>query len=127
MYYGPEFTSRHFLEWCQERQITVLHIQPGKPMQNGYVESFNGRVRDECLNVNWFITPEDAKRKIERWRSEYNNERPHSGLAYRTPSEYAAVCSELTSRMAAIPPDRPSIAVNGTAVLAGKGSPPAAP
>jgi putative transposase len=124
---GPEFTSRHFLQWCEERQIEVVHIQPGKPMQNGYVESFNGRVRDECLNVNWFLNPEDAKRKIERWRNEYNTERPHSSLAYRTPSEYAAECSELTSRMAAIPPDRPSGAVNGTAVLAGKGSPPAAP
>ena len=124
---GPEFTSRHFLQWCEARQIKVVHIQPGKPMQNGYVESFNGRVRDECLNVNWFLTPEDAKGKIERWRNEYNTERPHSSLAYRTPNEYAAVCSELTSRMAAIPPDRPSIAVNGTAVLAGKGSPPAAP
>jgi putative transposase len=94
---------------------------------NGYVESFNGRVRDECLNVNWFLTPEDAKRKIESWRNEYNTERPHSSLAYRTPNEYAAVCSELTSRMDAIPPDRPSLAVNGTAVLAGKGSPPAEP
>ena len=72
--------------------------------------------------MNWFLTPEDAKGKIERWRNEYNTERPHSSLAYRTPNEYAAVYSELTSRMAAIPPARPSIAVNGTAVLAGKGS-----
>ena len=59
------------------------------PMQNGHVESFNGRFRDECLNHNWFTTLVDAKDKIERWRMEYNSERPHSSLAYRTPEEFA--------------------------------------
>ena len=106
---GPEFTSRHFIVWCEERQITLLHIQPGKPMQNGHVESFNGRFRDECLNHNWFTTLADAKEKIERWRMEYNGERPHSSLAYRTPEEFAKACSELTNRMGfPIPPVRPS-------------------
>jgi putative transposase len=124
---GPEFTSRHFTGWCEERGIALVHIQPGKPMQNGYVESFNGRFRDECLNANWFLNIADAKQKIEGWRMEYNGERPHSSLAYRTPNEFAEVCSELTSRMDAIPPSRPSLVVNSTAVLAGKGSPPAAP
>lgn len=104
---GPEFTSRHFLAWCEEQGITVKHIQPGKPMQNGHVESFNGRLRDECLNASWFVNLADAKRKIENWREEYNAERPHSSLAYRTPAEFAKACSELTSRMAATPPDRP--------------------
>jgi len=124
---GPEFTSRHFIGWCEERGIALVHIQPGKPMQNGYVESFNGRFRDECLNANWFLNIADAKQKIEGWRMEYNGERPHSSLAYRTPNEFAEVCSELTSRMDAIPPIRPSLVVSSTAVLAGKGSPPAAP
>ena len=96
---GPEFTSRHFLAWCDEKQISLRHIQPGKPMQNGHVESFNGRFRDECLNHNWFPTLADAKGKIERWRREYNQERPHSSLAYRTPEEFANACSELTNRM----------------------------
>lgn len=96
---GPEFNSRHFLAWCEERGIRLLHIQPGRPMQNGHVESFNGRLRDECLNHNWFMTLADAKEKIERWRMEYNAERPHSSLAYRTPEEFAKVCSELTNRM----------------------------
>jgi len=105
---GPEFTSRHFLGWCEEQGITVVHIQPGKPMQNGHVESFNGRLRDECLNANWFVNLADARRKIEGWRQEYNAERPHSSLAYRTPAEFAKTCSELTSRMAATPPGRPS-------------------
>ena len=113
----------------RREKIKLVHIQPGKPMQNGYVESFNGRFRDEFLNCNWFLNPPDAKGKIERWRKEYNTERPHSSLAYRTPprTNMPAVCSELTSGMAAIPPDRPSNAVNSRAVLAGKGPPPAAP
>lgn len=124
---GPEFTSRHFIGWCEERGIALVHIQPGKPMQNGYVESFNGRFRDECLNANWFLNIADAKQKIEGWRMEYNGERPHSSLAYSTPNEFAEVCSELTSSMDAIPPIRPPLVVSSTAVLAGKGSPPAAP
>lgn len=123
---GPEFTSRHFIGWCEEQHIRLLHIQPGRPMQNGHVESFNGRLRDECLNASWFHNLTDAKRKIEQWRKEYNGERPHSSLGYRTPEEYARVCSRLTSRMDAIPPDRPSAGVDRTAVLAGKGSPAAA-
>lgn len=105
---GPEFTSRHFLAWCEERGISLVHIQPGRPMQNGYVESFNGRLRDECLNANWFLNVVDAKEKIEHWRVEYNSDRPHSSLAYRTPEEFAKTCSELTSRMVATPPSRPS-------------------
>jgi putative transposase len=86
---GPEFTSRHFLSWCEERKIQLIHIQPGKPTQNGHIESFNGRLRDECLNANWFHNLADAKRKIGAWRDEYNSERPHSSLGYRTPNEFA--------------------------------------
>ncbi len=73
---GPEFTSRHFLAWCIERQIELVHIQPGKPQQNGYVESFNGKMRDECLNVSWFENLWDARRKIAAWQKEFNQERP---------------------------------------------------
>jgi putative transposase len=86
---GPEFTSRHFLAWCIERQIALVHIQPGKPQQNGYVESFNGKLRDECLNVSWFENLWDARRKIAAWRVEYNEERPHSALGYQTPAAFA--------------------------------------
>ena len=88
---GPEFTSRHFLAWCEERRIGLVHIQPGRPMQNGHVESFNGRLRDECLNANWFTTLTDARQKIEAWRQDYNEQRPHSSLGYRTPREFAAI------------------------------------
>ena len=87
---GPEFTSRHFLAWAVERQIEVIHIQPGKPTQNGRVESFHGRLREECLRVSWFQNLFDARRKIAAWRIEYNEERPHSSLGYQTPKEFAA-------------------------------------
>jgi putative transposase len=87
---GPEFTSRHYLAWCEDHKIRTVHIQPGRPMQNGYVESFNGRFRDECLNANWFATMADARQKIESWRHDYNHERPHSSLGYRAPQEFAA-------------------------------------
>jgi putative transposase len=63
---GPEFTSHHFIGWCEEQRIALLHIQPGPPMQNGHVESFNGRLRDECLNASWFHNLNDAKRRIEQ-------------------------------------------------------------
>src|SRR6202140_1945537 len=87
---GPEFTSRHFLAWAVERGIEVIHIQPGKPTQHGRVESFNGRLRDECLTVSWFQNLFDARRKIAAWRTEYNEERPHSSLGYKTPKQFAA-------------------------------------
>jgi len=86
---GPEFTSRHFLAWCIERKIELVHIQPGKPQQNGYVESFNGKMRDECLNVSWFENLWDARRKIAAWQKEFNEERPHSALGYQTPAAFA--------------------------------------
>jgi putative transposase len=86
---GPELTSRHIVGWCEEQKINLVHIQPGKPMQNGHVESFNGKFRDECLNATWFHSLADAKQKISRWKNEYNRERPHSSLDYRTPHEFA--------------------------------------
>ena len=87
---GPELTSRHFLAWCVERQIELVHIQPGKPTQNAHVESFHGRLREECLAVSWFQNLFDARRKIAAWRKDYNEERPHSSLGYQTPREFAA-------------------------------------
>ena len=86
---GPELTSRHFLAWCIERKIELVHIQPGRPTQNGHVESFHGRLRDECLRVSWFGNLFEARQKIAAWRKEYNEERPHSSLGYRTPHEFA--------------------------------------
>jgi len=90
---GPELTSRHFLAWCIERKIELIHIQPGKPTENAHVESFHGRLREECLRINWFHNLFDARRKIASWRQEYNEQRPHSSLNYRTPAEFAAATS----------------------------------
>lgn len=86
---GPEFTSRRMLSWAEDRKIALVHIQPGRPMQNGHVESFHGRLRDECLNAHWFRTLNDVRSTIASWREEYNCERPHSSLAYRTPAEFS--------------------------------------
>jgi putative transposase len=87
---GPELTSRHFLSWCLEQQIELVHIQPGKPMQNARVESFHGKLREECLRVRWFQNLFDARRKLTAWQQDYNEERPHSSLRYQTPKEFAA-------------------------------------
>jgi putative transposase len=87
---GPEFTSRRMLGWAEDWKVELVHIQPGRPMQNGHVESFHGRLRDECLNASWFRTLNDVRHTLDRWREEYNSERPHSALAYRTPREFAA-------------------------------------
>lgn len=93
---GPEFMSRAVASWCEENRLRLWHIQPGKPMQNGHVESFNGRLRDECLNANWFTSMSDARRKIEAWRKDYNENRPHSALNYRTPAEFARASGALS-------------------------------
>jgi putative transposase len=88
---GPEFTSRAYLAWSLERRIELVHIRPGKPIENALVESFNGRLRDECLRVSWFRNLFDARRQIEDWRDHFNRVRPHSALDYRTPLEFAAL------------------------------------
>jgi putative transposase len=88
---GPEFVSRRLQAWCAQKGVLLRYIDPGKPMQNGHAESFNGRLREECLNTNWFLHLADARRIIESWRQDYNAQRPHSALAYRTPQEFAAL------------------------------------
>src|SRR5277367_1768324 len=81
---GPEFVSRALDQWAYMHQVTLDFSRPGKPTDNALVESFNGRLRDECLNTNWFISLDDAKRKIEAWREQYNESRPHTALGYVT-------------------------------------------
>jgi putative transposase len=75
---GPELTSRQFLAWALEWKIELRHIQPGKPTQNAHVDSFHGRLREECLRVNWFANLFDARRKVSKWKLEYNEQRPHT-------------------------------------------------
>ncbi len=91
---GTEFTSRAFLSWATEKKVELHFIDPGKPVQNCFVESFNGKLRDECLNGQWFTSLEDARRTIEAWRIDYNEARPHSSLAKKTPAEFAAAHRE---------------------------------
>ena len=90
---GPEFTSRRMLGWAEDWKIGLVHIQPGRPMQNGHVESFHGRLRDECLNASWFRTLNDVRSTLALWREDYNCERPHSSLDYRTPQEFRRALS----------------------------------
>ncbi|MCX8565881.1 MAG: putative transposase [Glomeribacter sp. 1016415] len=89
--HGPEFTSRMLDAWAHKRGVNLVFTQPGKPTQNAYIESFNGRFRDECLNDHWFLSLHEARTLIEGWRQDYNSARPHSALAYNTPTEFAAI------------------------------------
>ena len=101
---GPELTSRHFLAWCLERKIELVHIEPRRPMQNGHVESFHGKLRDECLNASWFGNLFEARAQIGAWRKEYNEERPHSSLGYLAPREFARRVAALRSPKAPCEP-----------------------
>jgi putative transposase len=101
---GPEFTSRHFLAWGLERKIELVHIEPGRPVQNAHVESFHGKLRDECLNASWFGNLFEARAKIGAWREEYNEERPHSSLGYLAPREFARRVAALRSPTAPCTP-----------------------
>lgn len=85
---GPEFIGKALDNWAYQRGVRLSFIRPGKPGDNPFIESFNGRVRDECLNENWFTSLEQARRIIEDWRMDYNNERPHTSLGDLTPEEF---------------------------------------
>ena len=86
---GPEFAGKVLDEWAYSKQLRLSFIQPGKPQQNAYIESFNGKFRDECLNEHWFVSMRHARQVIEAWRQEYNAERPHSSLGYLAPDRFA--------------------------------------
>jgi len=86
---GPEFTCRAFIAWAQAHGVRHILTQPGRPMQNGYIESFNGKFRDECLNEHWFQTLPQARSEISIWRQDYNEVRPHSSLGRIPPAAFA--------------------------------------
>ena len=98
---GPEFVSKDLDRWAYAHKVTLDFSRPGKPTDNAYAESFNGSFRDECLNTNWFLSLDDAKEKIESWRREYNEWRPHSSLDNLPPSEY---CKKKASSESELPP-----------------------
>jgi len=88
---GPEFTSRAFLGWSTARRVRHILNQPGKPTQNAYIESFNGKFRDECLNEHWFETLAQARSAIKNWRTDYNEVRPHSSCRRMPPAKFASL------------------------------------
>lgn len=88
---GPEFTAKAVRRWLNGLSVKTLYIEPGSPWENGYIESFNGKMRDELLNLELFTTLEEAKVLIEQWRKEYNQVRPHSALGYRPPAPEAVL------------------------------------
>jgi putative transposase len=101
---GPEFAGNALDVWADQHRVTLHFIQPGKPVQNAFIESFNGKFRDECLNEHWFLTLQEAQAVIEAWRREYNEERTHSTIGDVTPMEFikhhqdrAQAAQELTS------------------------------
>jgi putative transposase len=96
-----EFCGRVMLTWADDRGVTLRLIEPGKPTQNAYIESFNGRLRDECLNEHWFTSVPHAQAIIEAWRREYNEERPKRGLGGLTPAQYAKRLTEKRSTVTA--------------------------
>jgi putative transposase len=100
---GSEFASRVMDAWAYRHGIHLDFIRPGKPVENSYIESFNGRLRDECLNVHVFFTLEDVREKLMLWREDYNHQRPHSSLQDETPAGFAADWSAVSQRGPASP------------------------
>ena len=99
---GPEFISRVVDQWAYANGVALHFIAPGKPVQNAFIESFNGKFRDECLNQSWHTSLEDARQSFEAWRRDYNTVRPHSSLGYLTPEEYASGVSPQAGRATAV-------------------------
>jgi putative transposase len=97
---GPELTGRALDQWAYEHGVQLRFIDPGKPVQNAFIESFNGRFRDECLNQHWFTSLGEARRIVEAWRLDYNRARPHSALGYRTPDQFAQEARAATAMVA---------------------------
>jgi putative transposase len=104
---GTEFTSQVVDRWAYENGVQLHFITPGRAMENGYIERFNGKFRDECLNETWFLDLADARRKIGDWKWDYNHVRPHSALGYLTPMEFAtswaATCCGKAAESAGFP------------------------
>ncbi len=94
---GPEFAGQALDVWAYEQGVKLHFIEPGKPVQNAFIESFNGKMRDECLNEHWFMSLEEARETIEAWRRDYNEVRPHTALGNRTPQEFTALGAALRS------------------------------
>jgi len=100
---GPEFIADRIKKWLKQKHVGTLYIEPGSPWENGYIESFNGKLRDDILDREVFYSEKEAKVIVESWRLEYNNHRPHSGLSYMTPAAFAASCNPPGSATLCLP------------------------
>jgi putative transposase len=110
---GTEFASKAMDLWAYANGVHLDFIRPGRPVENGYIESFNGRLRDECLNVEVFFTLADARKKLEHWHQDYNHHRPHSALDDRTPGEFAASWATHALRVPELAPEHESSSISG--------------
>ncbi len=102
--HGTEFTSRALETWAYERGVQLDFTRPGKPTDNGHIESFNGRLRDECLNVQQFLSLDDARTKLTAWQRDYNEHRPHGSLGHLTPREFQRQRQDTEERLLAVTP-----------------------
>ena len=91
---GSEFISKHLDKWCYDNHVELDFSRPGKPTDNPFIESFNGSFRDECLNINWFLSLDDAQEKFNVWKEDYNNFRPHQSLGDMSPNDYISLAKE---------------------------------
>jgi putative transposase len=116
--HGPEFEGQALDAWAYKRAVRLAFIRPGKPIENAYVESFNGRFRDECLNEHWFLSMQHARSVIEAWRIEYNTERPHSSLDDLTPEEFrhAHASGKFTGSVSVKPKNPVSLTPDSTSI-----------
>lgn len=105
---GPEFIAAELRRWLDRAEVAPLYIAPGSPWENGYAESFHGRLRDELLNAESFADVHEAKALAERWKNEYNHRRPHSSLGYATPAAFAATLAETPVGAPPLPPFQPA-------------------
>jgi transposase InsO family protein len=105
---GPDLTSKALDQWAYAAGVELVFIRPGKPVDNCFVESFNGKLRDECLNADWFTTLDDARRRFDLWRPDYNHGRPHSSLGRRTPAEFAGEAGLRSDKPTSSPPPPPT-------------------
>ena len=111
---GPEFACKAVKNWLKDSGVGPLFIEPGSPWGNGYIESFNGKLRDECLDGELFLSLAEAKYIVDRWRLDYNHHRPHSMLDWMTPATFAAACVPLDSPLRAHPSEHTKENVNQT-------------
>ncbi len=105
---GSEFSSRALEAWVMGNDVQLYFIRPGRPVENGFIESLNGRLRDECLNVEWFVSLQDARQKLAKFREHYNHERPHSALADRTPAAFAELQRRVTEKTSTLMGAKPA-------------------